>query len=345
MKAAIIGTTGYTGQLLLRLLDNHSDVTEIIPVSSSKPGESLFDSCRGVDSSLIRKLGATNGKFVSVDEAERMSPDVVFAALPHLKSAEVCGGFFDKSVVIDLSADFRIKDEAKFFQSYNQAPPRPDLLQKAVYGLCEIYKEEIKSADLIANPGCYPTCTSLPLIPILKKFHLAGPVVVNALSGISGAGKKASMDLIFSERTENCNAYLPGKLHRHTNEIIQNLEGSLADVDLFFTPHLVPLKRGMFVSTFIQLTQEISSADIQSILTDAYADQPFVRLVGEKVPETYDVRCSNRIDIGWKVFGNSLYLFSAIDNLVKGASGQAVQNMNIRFGLEETAGLSLHGNV
>lgn len=345
MKAAIIGTTGYTGQLLLRLLDNHKEITEILPVSSSKAGESLFDSCRGVDYSLLNKLGSSKGKFLSVDEAVKLEPDVVFAALPHLKSAEVCKDFFGKSVVIDLSADFRIKDVDVFLDSYGQAPPRPDLLEKAVYGLSEIYKKEIKTADIIANPGCYPTCAALPLIPVLKNFHLKGPVVMNALSGVSGAGKKAAENLIFSERAENCNAYAPGKAHRHVNEIVINLGDSLEAVDLYFTPHLVPLNRGMFINTFLQLEEKVSNEDIEKVLMEAYKDEPFVRLTGQKIPETYDVRCSNRIDIGWKVEENGLYLFSAIDNLVKGASGQAVQNMNICFGFDETEGLQVHGNV
>ncbi|MBI9102516.1 MAG: N-acetyl-gamma-glutamyl-phosphate reductase [Spirochaetales bacterium] len=343
MKAAILGTTGYTGMLLLRLLAGHPEITSILPVSSSKPGEPLVDSDPGLGKALKAKI--SDGKYVSLDTAVAAKPDVVFAALPHLASADICKPFFGNTVVIDLSADFRIKDPALFEAAYDVAPPRPDLLEQAVFGLCEVYRKEVKTADLIANPGCYPTATLLPLLPVLKEFKPEGKIVVNAMSGISGAGRKANMNLIFSQRTENCGAYNPGRIHRHTLEIEKEAKLVSPASKLLFTPHLVPLKRGMAVTTAFDTRDEVSKAHIEELLIDAYKDEPFICLNSKRLPETADVRGSNRCDIGWHTEGNTIYLFSAIDNLVKGASGQAVQNMNIRFGFDETAGLSLAGQV
>lgn len=214
-----------------------------------------------------------------------------------------------------------------------------------MFGLAEVYREQVKTADLIANPGCYPTATLLPLLPVVKTFGTRGKIIVNALSGISGAGRKANLNLIFTERTENCNAYNPGRLHRHTLEIEKEVKLVDADASILFTPHLVPLKRGMAVTTVVTLPKPASPADVEDCLSEAYGDESFVRLTPGRIPETADVRGSNRCDIGWHLEGESLMLFSVIDNLVKGASGQAVQNMNIRFGFAETAGLSLAGQV
>jgi N-acetyl-gamma-glutamyl-phosphate reductase len=350
MKAAILGTTGYTGMVLLRLLFRHPEITTILPVSSSRAGAAVLDMDPGLHPALAEKCGPSGGSLMSIEAAAAEKPDVVFAALPHLKSAEICAPFFGSSVVIDLSADFRIKDEAVFEQAYGTKPPRPDLVPRAVYGLCEIYRKNITTADLIANPGCYPTCTLLPLLPLVKNGIVGGKIIVNALSGISGAGKKAKEDLLFCERTENTNAYAPGKSHRHSMEIQQELDTAWNDggggpPDLFFTPHLVPLKRGMAVTTAVELAAGKNGGDAQSALENQYAGEPFVRLTEKRIPETADVWGSNRCDIGLHVEGNTLFLFSVIDNLVKGASGQAVQNMNIRFGFVETAGIALQGEL
>lgn len=347
MKAAILGTSGYTGMILLRLLSKHPEISAILPVSSSKAGTEVLDIDTGLHPGLVEKCGVSGGRLMTVSEAAAEKPDVVFAALPHLKSAEICGPFFGNSVVIDLSADFRIADAVLFEQAYGQTPPRPDLLRQAVYGLCEIHTEAIKSADLIANPGCYPTCTLLPLLPLLQEKMIEGKIIVNALSGISGAGKKAKENLIFCERTENTNAYSPGKTHRHSQEIGQEIgkaSGS-GGFDLFFTPHLVPLKRGMAVTTAVNLARAAGRDEIETVFTNRYEGRPFIRLRKSSIPETRDVWGSNRCDIGWHIEGDTLILFSVIDNLVKGASGQALQNMNIRFGIDETAGLPVHGEL
>jgi N-acetyl-gamma-glutamyl-phosphate reductase len=251
-------------------------------------------------------------------------------------------------VVIDLSADFRFADPATFAAVYGHAHPRPDLLPRAAYGLAEWYADRIRGADLVANPGCYPTATLLPLLPLARAGLVDGTVVVNAISGISGAGKKERLDLLYGERTENAGAYNPGRVHRHAPEIEGELRSARPSLSLLFTPHLAPLKRGMCVTTVARLAKDPPGegpGSVASILAEAYAGRPFVRLTGPRIPQTRDTWGSNRCDIGWHREGAELLLFSSIDNLVKGASGQAVQNMNLRFGLDEAAGLPRHGQV
>jgi N-acetyl-gamma-glutamyl-phosphate reductase len=329
--------------VLARLLAEHPEIDEIIPVSSSRPGESLTALDPGLSRMVTGKCGTAEGRTVDVETAADAAPEVVFAALPHLASAKVLGPFYGKAVIIDLSADFRIKDPAVFERAYGQAPPRPDLLDRAVYGLCEVYPDEVRRADLIANPGCYPTASLLPLIPLLRRRLIGGRIIINALSGISGAGKKAKENLLFCERTENTGPYSPGKSHRHTQEIQQELSLVDAAAEGFFTPHLVPLKRGMEITTTVELRD--GSSSVAEALHEAYEGCPFVEVREDALPETRNVWGSNRCDIGWYAEGSVLFLFSVIDNLMKGASGQAVQNMNLRFGFDETAGLPVHGEL
>ena len=354
MKAAILGATGYTGMILLRLLADHPHIDEIIAVSSSRAGKSIKEIDPGVYTAVESKMEPTAGKLVDVDTAASMKPEVVFAALPHLESAKICDPFFGKAVVIDLSADFRIKDPVIFEKAYGQPPERKDLLEQAVYGLCEIYREEIKKADLISNPGCYPTASLLPLMPVLSEFGVDGKIIINALSGISGAGKKAAFNNLFVERTENCGAYAPGKSHRHQPEIKKELDAAAAataagGVNLFFTPHLVPLKRGMEITTILDIPESsagsLSDEAMDSLYTKYYGGSPFIAWDAKHQPQSRDVWGSNSCRIGWHIEGKSLMLFSTIDNLVKGASGQAVQNMNIRFGFDETDGLRVYGEL
>ncbi|MDX9799942.1 MAG: N-acetyl-gamma-glutamyl-phosphate reductase [Spirochaetia bacterium] len=345
MKAAILGISGYTGMILLRLLADHPDINEIIPVSSSKAGEKILSTDPGIGKAVTEKTEPSNRCMVDITHAINRKPDVVFAALPHLASAAFCDPFYGKSVVIDLSADLRIKDHDLFMKAYKTAPPRPEILKKAAYGLCEIYEKEIKKADVIANPGCYPTCTLLPVLPLAEKGVIQGKIITNALSGISGAGRKATINNLYVERTENTSAYLPGQTHRHFTEIKKEIVSFDSSLELYFTPHLVPLKRGMYATSAVELKSGINAEKIESIFAQYYGDKPFIMLKGSTLPESRDVWGSNRCDIAWQVQGNMLFLFSAIDNLVKGASGQAVQNMNIRFGLKESAGLKLYGEL
>lgn len=345
MKAAILGISGYTGMVLLRMLADHPEITEIIPVSSSKPGEKIIDIDPGIGKAVMEKTAAIDNCVVDISYAEGRKPDVVFAALPHLASAAMCDPFYGKSIVIDLSADLRIKDHDLFQKAYNVPPPRPDILEKAVYGLCEIYEKEIKKADIIANPGCYPTCTLLPIIPLASKGFIEGTIVTNALSGISGAGKKATIGNLYVEKTENTCAYLPGKTHRHFTEIKKEIDSFDKSLELFFTPHLVPLKRGMHAATVVSVKNGISEEQIENVFNEYYGNKKFIILKGKKLPETRDVWGSNRCDISWQIQDGKVLLFSVIDNLIKGASGQAVQNMNLRFGFDEAAGLKLYGEL
>ncbi len=342
MKAAVVGATGYTGMLLLRLLENHPEVRQIYAVSGSKPGGSIEAEDPGLGA-LSSKYSETGGKFLSVDEAVALKPDVVFAALPHLASATVCGPFFGKTVVIDLSADFRIKDRAVFAQAYGQEPPRPDLLDSAVYGLAEWHTEAVKKADLIANPGCYTTCSLLPLLPLYQAGLVENRAIINALSGISGAGKKVEATYLYTERTESLQLYSPGRKHRHTQEIESELRLVSSSPAVLFNPHLVPLKRGMEATIVVDLKPGKSLADAEAAWNKAYAGRPFTRYTGAKLPASSDVWGSNRCDWSALQEGGSLIVSSVLDNLVKGASGQAVQNMNLRFGFAETAGLSVVG--
>ena len=346
MKAAILGTTGYTGQILLRLLARHKEIDEILPGSSSQAGSPLEDVDYGVSRRVLAKTEKHKSKLLTTEEIAAEKPDVVFAALPHLASATVCAPFFGSTPVIDLSADFRIKDPLLFEKTYKEKPPRPDLLEKAVYGLAEWNTAAIKKADLIANPGCYPTATLLPLLPLSAAGLLKGTVITNALSGVSGAGRNVKAMYLFCERSENTCAYAPGKKHRHQPEIKQGLDSVPGSgIDILFTPHLVPLKQGMEVTTVAQLTRPVSYEEISAVYTKAYADKPCVKLTGQRIPETLHVRNSNRCDIGWQIEDDKIILLSVIDNLLKGASGQAVQNMNLRFGFEETEGLCLDGEI
>ncbi|HUX21257.1 MAG TPA: N-acetyl-gamma-glutamyl-phosphate reductase, partial [Spirochaetia bacterium] len=332
MKAAILGTTGYTGLILLRLLAEHEDVDEVLPVSSSQNGELLESVDPGIGTSLRAKTQGFGGRLLTVEEMREMKPDVVFSALPHMTSAEVCGPFFGSSVVIDLSADFRIKNHALFQEAYKQPPPRADLLEHATYGLTEIYRKQIAGSDLIANPGCYPTASLLPLFPLARAGLIHGKIFINAMSGISGAGRKAQTNYLFCERDDNAGVYNPGKSHRHAAEMTEQISTAASNLNLYFTPHLVPMSRGEAATTTVELTREVDDAEIAALYETAYSDSPFVRITPGRLPQTKDVLGSNRCDISWHREDGVLFLFSVIDNLVKGASGQAVQNMNVRFG-------------
>jgi N-acetyl-gamma-glutamyl-phosphate reductase len=350
MKTAILGATGYTGLLLMRMLGEHPAVEEILAVSSSQPGARIHEVDPGLSASATAKIpgGVLSSVADAVKAVQNRAVDVVFSALPHLKSAEVCAPLFGSTVVIDLSADFRIRDPAVFKVAYGALLPRPDLLPGAVYGLAEWYAAGIRTANIIANPGCYPTATLLPLLPLARAGILKGTAIVNAISGISGAGRKEKVDLLYVERSENVNAYSHGTSHRHASEITQELTAASRGLSLLFTPHMAPLRRGMAVTTVVELADGEGAANdavIAQSLQAAYGACPFIRLTGARVPQTRDVWGSNRCDIGWKREGRHLMLFSVIDNLVKGASGQAVQNMNIRFGIPETTGLRAGGEM
>ncbi len=357
MYLAVYGATGYAGAMLIDILVSHPQVERLVAVSSSQSGArvgELFPFLSNADRLTERTghgLAAEGGGrgvlepiAISPDEAAGRDFDAVFSALPHLASAAVMEPFLGKVPVIDLSADFRLKSATSFEAAYGESQPRPDLQAAAVYGLPELHRERIAGAELIANPGCYPTATILALNPLVTAGGFVGQIHVAAMSGISGAGRKASERLLFSERTENVNAYAPGTAHRHVPEIAEQL--NLATSRLSFVPHLVPIKQGIAVTAFVELQPgSASSARIESLYADRYADEPWVQFVGSRIPETRNVRGSNRCDIGICVEADTVMVFSVIDNLVKGAAGQAVQNFNIRFGFDEAAGLRRRGDL
>jgi N-acetyl-gamma-glutamyl-phosphate reductase len=291
MKTAVLGATGYTGQVLLRILSDHPEVGTILASSSSQAGTRVRDADPGLPASIEEKV--PGGVLVPPQEVAQAvnkgSVDVVFSALPHLKSAEICAPMLGHTVVVDLSADFRLRDPAVFQKAYGVPVPRPDLLPKAVYGLAEWHTEAIRKAAIIANPGCYPTATLLPILPLAREGLVKGMVIVNAISGISGAGRKEKLDLLYVERSENVNAYNPGTSHRHAPEIAQELMAADKSLGLLFTPHMAPLRRGMEVTTVVELARalpESGSGSIQEIYARAYGGRPFINACPGRVPQT-----------------------------------------------------------
>lgn len=341
MKVVIVGSTGYTGMMLVRILASHPEVESIVPVSRSSAGTSVREIDPGLGEAALARLRQTDGRFVALDDAKPDAADVVFSALPHGAAAALVGPLVGTVPVIDLSADFRIMSADRYESVYGTTHPHPELIEHAVYGLTEWRREEIARAALVACPGCYPTATLLPLLPFADVVR--SPAIVNAISGISGAGRKEKTDLLFNERSENVNAYAPGRAHRHVPEIEQELARAGEGPQILFTPHLAPMKQGMFVTIVAELTAPVSQQEAEARIDAAYADAPFVGRSPRGIPQTRDVRNTNRCDLGVVVHGERVQLFAAIDNLYKGASGQGVQNMNVRFGLDESTGLRSNG--
>jgi len=271
--------------------------------------------------------------------------DVVFLALPHgIASEQVNNQVLQKTKIIDLGADFRIHDVVTYEKWYNVKHGHPELLNAAVYGLCEIYRDKIKTSQLIANPGCYTTASILPLYPLLAEGVInQKSIIIDAKSGVSGAGRSSSGDYSYCECNENIRAYKIGS-HRHTPEIEQELSlAARRDITVQFTPHLVPMNRGILATIYAELNDNV---DVAKIYEKYYGNEFFIRLIGDRLAEPRYVKNSNFIDIGFVIDKrtNRIIITSAIDNLLKGAAGQAVQNMNIMFGLNELVGLSFAGD-
>ncbi len=341
MRVGIIGVTGYTGNELLRLLFSHGGVEITYVTSHSFSGKSLAEihpHYREIMEPLCRSF--------SVDEAAEKT-ELIFSALPHGESMQKVPLLRDAGVkVIDLSADFRLTDAALYPQWYKREHCAPRYLQEAIYGLPELYREKIKKASLIANPGCYPTSVLLGLLPLAVKGDLVnwGTLVVDAKSGTSGAGRVPSQNLHFPECAENFRAYRVAG-HQHTPEMEQEL-GKLAGrkVSFTFVPHLLPMIRGILSTIYLSLNKEIAEEEIFGIYSAFYSNEKFVRVLPAPfLPETRNVYASNYCDLALKldVRNNRLIVVSAIDNLVKGAAGQAVQNMNLLLGLKEEQGLEI----
>ena len=336
---AVFGASGYTGEELVRLLLRHPQADLAVVTSRQSEGKSLSEVFPRVASHPIAK----NLRFTNPSpETVAADADVVFLALPHGVAVEFAGPLLSAGArVIDLSADFRIKNPATYREFYGHDHGAPKLLDSAVYGLPEIYRDKISKARLVASPGCYPTSILLPLLPLLReKLIEPGNVIANSMSGVSGAGRKAELDYLFVECNESVRPYGVPK-HRHLAEIEQELSIAAGTaVMIQFTPHLVPINRGIL--TTLYLTPTGSDTKIDNAFRGAYEDAPFVRLLGDKtLPDTKNVVGSNMIEIAWRSDPRTgrLIVMSAEDNLVKGASGQAIQCFNLMCGYEETAGL------
>jgi len=337
-KVAVVGGTGYAGAELVRILWGHPfvDLTMITSRQyAGRPFAEVFPAMAGIVNLTCQAYS---------EEAVSEAADVVFAALPHAVSMSVVAGLVARGKkVIDLSADFRFKDQATY-EAWYGPHEAPDLLKVAVYGLPEVYFQDIEKASLIGNPGCYPTSVLLPLLPFIEApFIDRERIVADSKSGTSGAGRSVSLGTHFCEVNEGFKAYKVAE-HRHNpemDEVLSRVSGH--DVHITFTPHLVPMTRGMLTTLYVGLKDEVSLQDVGSRLTTFFEEKPFVRICARGAwPNTVYVRGTNYCDIGFQVAKRTkcLVLISAIDNLVKGASGQAVQNMNIMLGFPETAGLA-----
>ncbi len=337
IKAGIVGGTGYTGVELLRILARHPDVELKAITSRGEAGTAvaeMFPSLRG----------AVGLKFSNPKDAPLGDCDVVFFATPNGIAMQQAGALLAAGArVIDLAADFRIKDIALWEKWYGMSHASPELVAEAVYGLPEVNREAIREARLVANPGCYPTATQLGFLPLVEAGCVdLGHLIADAKSGVSGAGRKAEVGILFSEASDNFKAYgVPG--HRHLPEIRQGLgwfSGKAVDqIGLTFVPHLTPMIRGIHSTLYARITREL---DYQALFEARFANEPFVDVLPPKShPDTRSVRAANtcRIAVHRPQGGDTLVVLSVIDNLVKGAAGQAVQNMNLMFGVDECSGL------
>lgn len=336
IKVGVVGGTGYTGVELLRLLAGHPQV-ELRAITSrgeaGLPVADMFPNLRGrVDLS-----------FVTPQQADLSSCDVVFFATPNGIAMQQARQLVDAGVrIIDLAADFRIRDVAEWEKWYGMTHAAPELVAEAVYGLPEINREAIRTARVLANPGCYPTAVQLGFLPLIEAGVVdANQLIADAKSGVSGAGRKAEVHTLFSEAADNFKAYgVPG--HRHLPEIRQGLSRIAgAPVGLTFVPHLTPMIRGIHATLYARLTKEV---DLQALYENRYRDERFVDVLPAGAhPETRSVRASNlcRIAVHRPQGGEMVVVLSVIDNLVKGAAGQAIHNMNIMFGLDESLGLNI----
>lgn len=334
ISVGILGATGYTGAELIRLLHNHRH-SRITYCSSRQYNGKRISQVLGF------LQGCADYELEEFDaESIKKRCDVIFSCLPHGISMGFVADLMDSVKIVDLSADFRIHDEQIYAKWYTDHGC-PHLLRTAVYGLCEIYRDAIRDASLVANPGCYPTSVLLPLIPLLRK-RLISPegIIIDSKSGVSGAGRGLSLSTHICESGENFSAYKVGRSHRHIPEIEQELSlAASRDVTVEFTPHLIPISRGMLSTIYV--TTDHDEHTLKECLSTFYNDSAFVHVLKEGFPSTKDVRATNRCIIGLAKNSSTsrAVIVSVIDNLTKGASGQAVQNMNIMFGIDETAGL------
>jgi N-acetyl-gamma-glutamyl-phosphate reductase len=336
IRAAVLGASGYTGADMIRLAALHPGIKLTALIAKGHAGQSLAQ--------VFPHLGGLDvPKLVTSDEVNWDEVDVVFGGLPHGTAHAEIAKLPKRIKIIDMSADFRLRDSKLYAEWYANEHSAPDLVKEAVYGLTEHYRDQIKNARLVACPGCYPTAVLLALLPLVTaKLIVHEEIIIDAKSGVSGAGRTLKQNILFSEAGEGLSPYGIGT-HRHVPEIEQELgaaAGAAATVN--FTPHLAPMSRGELCTCYVRLAGKSSVADLRKALTKAYANSPFVRVIEEgAIPATQHVRGSNFCHIG--VFADRLkgraIVVSAIDNLVKGSAGQALQNFNLMYGFDETTGL------
>ena len=340
IKAGIIGATGYAGGELVRILTGHKDMEIKWYGSRSYIDKKYAEVYQNMFQIVDDKCMDDNMEALA-DEV-----DVIFTATPQgLCASLVNEEILSKVKIVDLSADFRIKDVATYEEWYKIQHPTPQFIPEAVYGLCEINREAVKKARLVANPGCYPTCSTLSIYPLLKEGLIdPGTIIIDAKSGTSGAGRGAKVDNLYCEVNENIKAYGVAN-HRHTPEIEEQLSYAAGQPVLInFTPHLVPMNRGILITAYASLKKEVSYEEVKAAYDKYYANEKFVRVLEKDVcPQTKWVEGSNYVDVNFKIDPRTkrVIMMGAMDNLVKGAAGQAIQNMNIMFGLDEKTGLML----
>jgi len=331
-RVAIAGATGYVGVELLRVLSRHPGV-ELTFVSSEQ--------YRGKRASEVYPalIGWADLVLEAPDpEAAAKRADVVFTALPHAAAAPIVAELRKRDrLVVDPSADFRLKDLDAYAKWYGHPHPAPELVKESVYGIPELYRDALRTTRLVAAPGCYPTCSLLGLAPLARAGLIKETVIIDAKSGTSGAGRGAKVEQLFSEVNDDFRAYAVAG-HRHAPEIDQELAAAGASAGALFIPHLLPLTRGMECTMYVKVASEPA---LDRLFSDAYRNEPFVVLRGAEPPTLSEVRGTNRCAIGWRYDARTGYaiVMTTLDNLGKGAAGQAVQCMNVALGLDETAGL------
>lgn len=340
MKAGIIGSTGYAGAEIVRLLMGHPEVEIKWYGSRSYIDKKYAD--------VYQNMFQIVEDVCKDDNLEKLADevDVIFTATPQGFCASMINEqILSKAKVVDLSADFRMKDVAVYEKWYGILHKSPSFIEEAVYGLCEVNREKIKKARLVANPGCYTTCSILSLYPLVKEGLIdPSTIIIDAKSGTSGAGRGAKVDNLFCEVNENMKAYGVAT-HRHTPEIEEQLGYAAGHpIVLNFTPHLVPMNRGILVTAYASLKEKLSYEEVKAAYDKYYAEEKFVRVLEKDVcPQTKWVEGSNYVDVNFKIDERTgrIIVMAALDNLVKGAAGQAVQNMNLLFGFDEAMGLNL----
>lgn len=340
VRVSIIGASGYGGGELARLLTGHPEAEIVHLTAESRQGEAM--------AALHPNLRAFTDAITEAADPERIArdSDAVFLALPNGRAMEMAPALVEHARVIDLGADFRFRDPQVYEQWYKAPHACPDLLASAAYGLTEFHRAEIRRTRITGNPGCYPTAALLAVTPLLQsgKVEFRG-IVLDAKSGVSGAGRGLSLGTHFSEVNENVRPYNVGG-HRHTPEIEQELvQGLGRAVAVTFVPHLIPMTRGILVTAYLPLAAPLTTGEATAILQEAYAGEPFVRVLSDDLPQTKATSGSNFCDVAVRVDARSktVIAMAALDNLVKGASGQAIQNMNVMLGLPEDLGLRAPG--